>query len=292
MEPGRAFTGLLFRAQDEYNGEVIYIRHHQQGNPDAWQYHPKYNDHQAYQIYQGEGFAGVALVRMGEWVSAELIVNDDQALLRIDGEVIAAVGDLQRDAQSGRLGVWALRGERRVREVSFSQDAEHLTTSIPIPPIADAPEGLIDEWSFSQIMSEADAHDVLKRSAANYAADLSVGHRNLVDMAPLATIEPGLNTIIASVSLQSPSDQMVLLNLAFSDKASVFLNGQWLYAGSDIFRSRDYRFLGTAGFYDTVPLYLKSGENTLEIAVTEQEGGWTVGGILREATDVTVRPRE
>ena len=141
MSPGRAFTGFLFRAPDAENGELVYLRHHQQGNPDAWQYHPRYNGHQAYQIYQGEGFAGVAHVAMGEWLSGELVVQGDQAVLRIEGEVIAAASDLQRDAVSGQIGVWSLRGERRFRNLSFSPVIENLSESVAMPDGPAHPEG-------------------------------------------------------------------------------------------------------------------------------------------------------
>ncbi|MAP94913.1 MAG: hypothetical protein CMK07_08180 [Ponticaulis sp.] len=289
MSPGRAFTGFLFRAPDAENGELVYLRHHQQGNPDAWQYHPRYNGHQAYQIYQGEGFAGVAHVAMGEWLSGELVVQGDQAVLRIEGEVIAAASDLQRDAVSGQIGVWSLRGERRFRNLSFSPVIENLSESVAMPDGPAHPEGLIEDWSFSAPISEADVASGIP--VMTYPVRLAAGHRGLVDMSPLAPLTPDGNTIVASVTLAAPTDQMVQLDLAFSDKVKVFLNGRELYSGSDVFLTRDYRFLGTAGFNDTVPLYLKAGDNQLEIAVSEQEGGWTVGGILRGGEGVEVRPR-
>ena len=289
MSPGRAFTGFLFRAPDAQNGEILYLRHHQQGNPDAWQYHPRYNGHQAYQIYQGEGFAGVTNVTMGEWVSGELIVSDDQAILRVNGEVVAAIGDLIREPASGQIGVWSLRGERRFRNLSFSPEVEDISALVPPPQDRFAPEGLIADWSFSAPVS---AEAAISPEGVTYENALSAGHRGLVDMNQLAPLSSEANTLFASVTVASPEAQMVLLDLAFSDKASVFLNGELLYVGSDVFLTRDYRFLGTAGFNDTVPLYLSAGDNQLEIAVIEQEGGWTIGGILRGGEGVTTRLRD
>ncbi|WP_022693853.1 LamG domain-containing protein [Ponticaulis koreensis] len=289
MSPGRAFTGFLFRAPDAQNGEILYLRHHQQGNPDAWQYHPRYNGHQAYQIYQGEGFAGVTNVTMGEWVSGELVVSDDRAILRVNGEVVAAVGDLIRDPESGQIGVWALRGERRFRNLSFSSEVEDISALVPPPQEQVSSEGLIADWSFSASVS---AEVAVSPEGVVYENALSAGHRGLVDMNQLTPLSSEANTIFASVTVTSPEPQMVLLDLAFSDKASVFLNGELLYSGTDVFLTRDYRFLGTAGFNDTVPLYLNAGDNQLEIAVTEQEGGWTIGGTLRGGEGVTTRLRD
>ncbi|HEY8238784.1 MAG TPA: hypothetical protein VIF63_05055, partial [Candidatus Limnocylindrales bacterium] len=46
--------------------------------------------------------------------------------------------------------------------------------------------------------------------------------------------------------------------------------------GDDTYRSRDYRFLGSIGWYDTVYLPLHEGENDLAIAVSEDLGGWGI----------------
>ena len=40
--------------------------------------------------------------------------------------------------------------------------------------------------------------------------------------------------------------------------------------------SRDYRFLGTIGYFDAVYLQLKKGRNDLWIAVSENFGGWGI----------------
>jgi hypothetical protein len=59
-----------------------------------------------------------------------------------------------------------------------------------------------------------------------------------------------------------------------SDRAVVYLNGRPLYRGDDTYRSRDYRFLGSIGWYDALYLPLEAGENELVIAVSEDLGGW------------------
>jgi hypothetical protein len=56
----------------------------------------------------------------------------------------------------------------------------------------------------------------------------------------------------------------------------VYLNGRALYGGDDSNRSRDYRFLGSIGWFDAVWLPLDEGENELVLAVSESFGGWGV----------------
>ncbi len=53
-------------------------------------------------------------------------------------------------------------------------------------------------------------------------------------------------------------------------------NEKALYEVRDNFMSRDYRFLGTVGFSDTLFLPLKKGANELWFVVPEDFGGWGV----------------
>ena len=56
--------------------------------------------------------------------------------------------------------------------------------------------------------------------------------------------------------IRAPRAETRLLELGFSDRACVFLNGVPIYRGDDTYRSRDYRFLGSIGWYDA--LYLQA----------------------------------
>jgi hypothetical protein len=53
-------------------------------------------------------------------------------------------------------------------------------------------------------------------------------------------------------------------------------------SGDDTYRSRDYRFLGSIGWYDTLFLPLISGDNDLVVAVSEDFGGWGVQARLAD----------
>ena len=76
---------------------------------------------------------------------------------------------------------------------------------------------------------------------------------------------------------------MRALELGFSDRALVYLGGRALFRGDDAYRSRDYRFLGSIGWYDTLFLPLVAGPNDLVIAVSEDFGGWGVQARLTDA---------
>jgi hypothetical protein len=76
------------------------------------------------------------------------------------------------------------------------------------------------------------------------------------------------------------------MELGFSDRAVVYLNGRALFRGSDTYRSRDYRFLGSIGWFDTVFLDLREGDNELVVAVSETLGGWGIQGRLSDPAGV------
>ena len=50
--------------------------------------------------------------------------------------------------------------------------------------------------------------------------------------------------------------------------------GRRLFAGNDTSRARDYRFLGSIGYWYTLELPLRAGDNELIVAMSESFGGW------------------
>ena len=88
------------------------------------------------------------------------------------------------------------------------------------------------------------------------------------------------------MTIRSDGAQTKRLDFGFSDRALVFLNGRALYRGDDGYRSRDYRFLGSIGYFDAVYLPLEEGDNELVVAVSEDFGGWGVQARLEDLADV------
>ena len=86
----------------------------------------------------------------------------------------------------------------------------------------------------------------------------------------------GRDTVFARLVIRSDREQVKRVRFGFSDEVKVYFNGRLLYGGSDLYQSRDYRFLGTMGLYDELYLPLRRGENELWLAVTENFGGWGV----------------
>jgi hypothetical protein len=68
----------------------------------------------------------------------------------------------------------------------------------------------------------------------------------------------------------------------------VYLNGRLLYSGNDTFLSRDYRFLGSIGYFDALYLPLRQGENELLMAVSEDQGGWGVQAKIADRSGLSL----
>ena len=113
---------------------------------------------------------------------------------------------------------------------------------------------------------------VAERSWTELAAEPS----GLTDLARVNGIRDGRNTVLARTTLDAEREEVRVLELGFSDRAVVFLNGRALYRGDDTYRSRDYRFLGSIGYFDTLFLPLVAGANDLVVAVSEDFGGWGI----------------
>jgi hypothetical protein len=111
---------------------------------------------------------------------------------------------------------------------------------------------------------------------------LSTDERGVADLSILAGTAPGRNTVFVRQIIDSDRPQLKKFSYGFSDRARVYLNAKLLYAGADEFQSRDYRFLGTMGFYDALYLDLQKGRNEIWMALSEDMGGWGVQAKLED----------
>jgi hypothetical protein len=98
----------------------------------------------------------------------------------------------------------------------------------------------------------------------------------MINLSQLSAISDSTNTIMAKIAINSDKDQLKRLNIGYSDRIKLYCNGNALYSANNSFRTRDYRYLGTIGYFETVYLPLKKGNNTIILAVSETFGGWGV----------------
>jgi len=307
-----SFSGFFFRMSDSANYEDIYLRPHQSGNPDAYQYTPVFNGDAGWQLYHDPhdadndgyihwkqrgkmmGYNTVIEFPFDRWMHVKLLVKDKQAELYIDGklEPVGFIRELLSEQKAGMIGVDSRVGAAWFANFSFTptDDIEFKTKNDGYKIIT--PSGTITSWQVStafneNILKNADQLDTkwLNRLSWKSMITESTG---LANLSRFFLLDDSANTVLAKLVIRSDKDQLKKLDIGYSDRVRVYSNRQILYSGNTGFRTRDYRYLGTIGYFDAVYLPLKKGENTIILAVSESFGGWGVMGKIenREAMKV------
>jgi hypothetical protein len=282
MTGERGFMGGIWRVQDPGNYEEFYLRPHQSGNPDATQYTPVFHGLAGWQLYHGPRYAVPVVHRFNEWMHLKILFAADQAEIYVDDmeKPVLFVDGLKRSEAPGGVGVSAL-------DFAPAHFSNFSFTAMDSPPVQGrpgipetAPEGVISSWSVSDVFRES----ALDRKAALGPEDLAprrwshleTERSGLANLARVQGIGRLSNTVFARQVIHAESARIQRLDFGFSDRIRVYLNGRLLFKGDDTPRSRDYRFLGSIGYFDTLYLPLQQGENELLMAVSEDAGGWGI----------------
>ncbi|MEC4894911.1 MAG: hypothetical protein SAL07_16945 [Oscillatoria sp. PMC 1051.18] len=296
FDKARGFIGALWRIQDLGNYEKFYMRPHQSGNPDANQYTPVFNEVSGWQLYHGEGFGTPIQYPFNEWIHVKIVVSGNQGEIYIDdmNEPALFINDMKRKVEPGKVGLI-------VEEFAPGHFANFTYTSVNNPPLKkQAPElkpvppGTINSWFVSNAFDGKALESKVTLSAEDREnltwKKFSTEPMGLLNLAQADSFSEDKNTIFVRTIINSDSEQIKPLEFGFSDQVKVYINAQLVYSGSDSFRSRDYRFLGTVGYYDTVYLQLKPGINELRLAVTEARprGGWGVKGRFKDTAGISI----
>jgi hypothetical protein len=288
--PDRGGIGIAFRMQDGKNSEWFYVRAHQSGNPDAVQYMPLTGGVDSWQLYHGEGYSAAVNLTHNQWMHFRLVVSGSQMEVYINdmNKPALFVPELKRPVTPGKLSLFGAAHFANFRYTPLDKPAI-ISVAKPLPP---APAGTITAWQVSDAFPEKSLEEVLTLTPAHKKGrqwqTLPAEPTGVVNLAVGPQWTKEANTTFARVVIVSEEAQTKKLRLGFSDRARVYLNDQILYAGRDEFRSRDYRFLGTVGYWDEVYLPLRKGRNELWVAVSEEFGGWGIRGALSDPVGVTV----
>ena len=293
----RTFAGLQFRAQSQGDFENFYMRAHQSGNPDANQYMPEYNGVASWELHYGPQYSSPTVYTHGEWMHIKLVISGQLADIYINqSDEPTYTVNLLRDAEAGGLNLWGLNLSGPAWFANFDvtpmDSVEILGTPVP-DTVGEA--GTVSSWEISDAFDGA----MLVGKTELSMADTDMTYHTMeakasgqVNLSLLQGIAEGADTIFAKLNIHSDSDQIKALEFGFSDFGTVFLNGDILFHGMDAPYTRDYRFLGTVGLFDTVFLNLKEGDNELIIAVREDTfdtTGWAVQGRFVDMDGVSLK---
>ena len=286
----RNFPGFAVRMQDIRNAEYFYVRPHQSGNPDATQYTPVFNGQAGWQLYYGEGYGGAFPFKFNEWHHIRIELHGLQAGFYIDDTLVIKVKELLTGWKEGRIAVIAEGAPLRVANVQYTIKQGSTPTPTPVP--ANGTGGVVTKWQISNVVNRGLFEkqyqltpDIKKKLTWTTQTSEPSGTINLARFGKLVDTA---NTMVARMIIESTTDEVKELSFGFSDFVTVYLNDKALYYGADNFMSRDYRFLGTIGYFDKLFLPLKKGTNELWFVVSENFGGWGVKAKFENMDDISL----
>ncbi len=291
----QGFPGIRFRAVDGGNMESFYLRAHLPGKPDANQAAPVINGITPWQLYFGPKYSFPYHYNYDAWTHIKLIVKDDKAQLYLDHAQRPNFSwRLVRKPETGSVAIGG-GGQAPMHYANFriNKDAHEIidfkvTERTPI-------EGLIPEWEISSMFKEQELNDIsgLKQliNSRKWLGKVQVEEGTAANIARVANLPQNrpANTVFAKITIRSDKNQLKLFEFGYSDRVVAILNGQPIYKGTNNWRSRDYRYLGTVGLFDAIYLPLKKGNNTLLLAVSENFGGWLVTGKFPNPSGLTFK---
>jgi hypothetical protein len=312
MQQQTSFSGLFFRMTSPGNYEDLYLRPHQSGRPDAYQYTPVFNDDPAWQLYHDQhdgindgfihwkpdaplmGYNTVLDLSFDSWTHVKLLVKGTQAELYINNnpQPAAFIRELMRGQQAGSLGLSSSIGACWFANFSFTETDDVTFKTKDDGYKIKTPAGTITQWQVSNTFKE----DVLKNTnqldtkwlSRLQWKSLDAEATGITNLSRLSAIKDTMNTVLTKIVIQSDKEQLKKIDIGYSDRVRVYCNGQILYSGNTAFRTRDYRYLGTIGYFDAVYLPLKKGENSIILAISENFGGWGVMGKMEDREGVRI----
>jgi hypothetical protein len=302
-----SFSGLVFRLTDPNNYEELYLRAQQSGYPDAYQYTPVFNGDPAWQLYhdqwdavndgfiswkprgKGMGYNGALTFPFDRWLHVKLLVKGTQAELYLDNkqEPVAFMRELLTESRAGGIGV-----KSNIGAAHFANFTYTVTDDVVLKTKDDGfkitiPQGTITSWQVSNAFKEDQVTKMNQLDSKWYGQlkwkTLNTEATGLANLSRLSTIIDSANTVLVKFRVTSDKDQLKKLDIGYSDRVKVYCNDNAIYSGNSSFRTRDFRYLGTIGYYDAVYLPLKKGENTIVMAIAETFGGW---GIMAKWDDM------
>jgi len=279
---------------DGDNHEHFYVRPHQTGEPDANQYTPVFNGVSAWQLYHGAGYGVPLEYPYDEWVHIKVVFTGGQGEVYINSEEpILFMPDLKREVVPGLVGLTASFAPAYFANFQYEKDDDVRLQGEP-DEVEPPPGGIIGAWMVSNTVSEAalsDGSEIPDDMVADLDwSPLASEANGVTNLARVQGVTREKNTAFARVTLHSETEQIKKLNFGYSDRVRVYLNQQVIYSGTNFYRSRDFRYLGTIGLFDSVYLPLRRGDNELWFAVSESFGGWGILAQLESPDGIELSP--
>lgn len=249
---GPCYPGLVFRAQDAENYELVYAQPHTSGTWDALQYDPVMNGSNTWQIFHGAAYQQNTQVPLKRWFQMRLDVVENRMAVSIDGQAPLLVAPLAYPVMEGQLGIWTYR-PAYFRDLTLGDPEQ-------VPPLGtkpEAPQGSLDYWlldGHKKLLCEPNGRLLLNR---------------------WLPISAEVAQLLRKFRL--PSAQKVRFAFGFSDHLTLKIDGAEYFQGKtafqnfNTFESRGYVVPGES----SIEVDLAAGEHELSAQVAVNEPfGW------------------
>ncbi|TNE62209.1 MAG: hypothetical protein EP335_12990 [Alphaproteobacteria bacterium] len=294
MPDARGFAGVYFRQRGDADAEHFYLRSHLPGMPDANQYTPVFNGGTAWQLFHGPRYSAPTPYHFGDWTHVKLVVLNDKMDVYIDSDQpVLHVDKLFHGDSEGGIRLNGAVADYYFSNVRVDTTAPEALVGTPaaLPALR---RDLVRSFQVgSRVVKSADveAKPVLDPAAmaGQTWTRLDIDEAGSANLARLAARTKDADTQLVRMVITSDTARTIKLDYGYSDRATLFLNGRGLAHGDNSYVSRDYRYLGTIGLFDSVFLPLQAGENELVIAISEAFGGWGIMAALDAPSGVSVQ---
>lgn len=290
----QSFPGVRFRIADNNNMESFFLRPHLSGKPDANQAAPVINGLTAWQLYFGPQYSFPYEYNFDDWTHVKIVINDRKGQVYLDyAEKPHLSWDLVHTPVEGMIGIGGSFAPVHYADFKINK---HDTGMEEFKVIErEALEDIIQEWEISDKFEENALSDLSKLPSVIksrvWDKKIQVEENTAANISRQFLLYDGTtkNTVFAKLIIHSDKDQTKLFEFGYSDRAVAILNGKPIYKGTNKWRSRDYRYLGTIGLFDAVYLNLKKGDNTLLFAISEDFGGWLITGRFEDEAGLKIK---
>jgi hypothetical protein len=296
----RSFVYVNFRVQTDGEQEEFYLRPHKSNLPDATQYSPVYQGQSAWQLYHGPRGTTLIEIEPDKWQRLRIVLSGQKAAFFLGDTIkpFMVIPHLARDPKSGYISLAAFLppGTPGSGAIAWFSNVAVRSGVIAygfndLPAMPSPPKGVISSW-------EAGESFVAPDSAISVINSAWLAKTKLVPTEPEGFVELHRHVtlpkdarnwgVVARTRVTAQQAAIKRLDLGFSDRVTVFLNGRPIFYRDD---SYDY-----AGRRDgliipaqaTVYLPLQAGSNDVSIVVTDRFGGWAIMGSFPDMTGLTL----
>jgi len=295
----RHFANLIFRANPPDNYETVYLRMHKSRQSDAVQYTPHLNGETNWQLFR----EAQARADFGNapWITLRVDFSEGHARIQLGSPSAkpALVTPLALPAAEGGIGLGTLF-EGCFSNFRYTSQTPTFAPS-DTPPAPPVRAGVIERWSLTEafaIEEWAGISSSLPQSPSWSTVQTEPSGRLLISRYRTKTSSGGfernrLDGVYAGVAIHSPHSQSAALKIDASDMATIWLNGEVLFAFDNSFRAKGPLFRGDFdATKQTLALPLREGRNELVVLVAERANGWGVAGAVLAKERVGIEPLE